>query len=45
VVKQHSVHAIPQINIYDRAGKLVGTVVGPDVDKVQRLIAQAKAGR
>ncbi|MEY2538860.1 MAG: hypothetical protein QOG67_2600 [Verrucomicrobiota bacterium] len=45
VVKQHNVHAIPQINIYDRAGKLVGTVVGPDVDKVQRLIAQAKAGR
>ena len=44
VVKQFNIHAIPQVNVYDRAGKLVGTVVGVDVNKVQRLVAQAKGG-
>ena len=44
VVKQHNIHAIPQINVYNRAGKLVGTVIGPDVEKVQRFVKQAKAG-
>jgi thioredoxin 1 len=44
VVKQYNVHAIPQINIYGRTGKLVGIVIGPDVQKVERLVAQAKTG-
>jgi thiol-disulfide isomerase/thioredoxin len=42
VVKQYNLHAIPQINIYNRAGKLVGTVIGPDVNQVERYVAQAK---
>ncbi len=44
VVKQYNVHSIPQINIYDRAGKLVGTVIGVDRGSVQRYVAQAKGG-
>jgi thiol-disulfide isomerase/thioredoxin len=44
VVKQYNVHAIPQINVYNRTGKLIGTVVGPDKEKVQRFVAQAKSG-
>ena len=44
VVKQYNVHAIPQISVYDRAGKLIGTVIGPDRSQVERYIAQAKAG-
>jgi hypothetical protein len=43
-VKQYNVHAIPQIDIYNRAGKLVGTVIGPNAEKVQRYVVQAKAG-
>jgi thioredoxin 1 len=44
VVKQYNVHSIPQINIYGRTGRLVGTVVGADADQVQRYVAQAKRG-
>jgi len=44
VVKQYDLHAIPQINIYNRTGKLVGTVIGPNAEKIQRYVAEAKAG-
>jgi thioredoxin 1 len=44
VANQYNVHRIPQINIYDRGGRLVGTVVGPNVEKIKRYVAQAKAG-
>jgi thioredoxin 1 len=44
VAKQHNITSIPQINVYDRAGKLVGTVNGVNVEKVQRYVTQAKAG-
>jgi thiol-disulfide isomerase/thioredoxin len=44
VVKQFNIHSIPQINVYNRAGHLVGTVVGADVEGVKRYVAQAKAG-
>jgi thiol-disulfide isomerase/thioredoxin len=44
VVKQYGIHAIPQINIYDRSGKLVGTVIGPNRQSVDRYVAQAKNG-
>lgn len=44
VVQQFNVHSIPQVNIYDRSGRLVGTVVGVDFEKVKSYVAQAKAG-
>jgi thiol-disulfide isomerase/thioredoxin len=44
VARQYNIHSIPQVNVYNRAGALVGTVNGVDVDQVQRYVAQAKAG-
>ena len=44
VVKQYKVNAIPQINIYNRTGKLVGTVIGPNAEKIRQYVAQAKSG-
>jgi thiol-disulfide isomerase/thioredoxin len=44
VVKQYNVTSIPQINVYDRTGKLVGTVKGADATEVERYVAQAKRG-
>jgi thioredoxin 1 len=44
VVKQYNIHSVPQVNIYNRGGRLVGTVVGADVDKVKSYVAQAKTG-
>ena len=42
VVKQYNIRSIPQVNIYNRSGRLVGTVVGADVEEVKRYVAQAK---
>jgi len=44
VARQFNVHSIPQVNVYSRGGRLVGTVVGADVDKVKSYVAQAKTG-
>jgi thiol-disulfide isomerase/thioredoxin len=44
VAKQYKITVLPQINIYNRAGKLVGTVNGVNAEKVQRYVVQAKAG-
>jgi thiol-disulfide isomerase/thioredoxin len=43
VVQQFNIHSIPQVNVYDRSGRLVGTVVGVDFEKVKSYVAQAKA--
>jgi thiol-disulfide isomerase/thioredoxin len=43
VVRQYNIHSIPQVNIYNRGGRLVGTVVGADFEQVKRYVAQAKA--
>jgi len=43
VAQQFNIHSIPQVNVYDRAGRLVGTVVGADIDEIKRYVAQAKA--
>jgi thiol-disulfide isomerase/thioredoxin len=43
VVRQYNVNSIPQVNVYNRDGRLVGTVVGADIDKVKSYVAQAKA--
>src|SRR6266496_840491 len=42
VVKQYNIRSIPQVNIYNRGGRLVGTVVGADIQEVTRYVAQAK---
>lgn len=42
VVRQYNVRSIPQVNIYNRGGRLVGTVVGADFEQVKRYVAQAK---
>ena len=44
VSQQFNVRAVPQVNVYNRAGGLVGTVLGPDFDSVKRYVAQAKTG-
>ena len=44
VSQQFGVHSVPQVNVYNRAGGLVGTVRGLDFDSVRRYVAQAKAG-
>jgi len=44
VVKQFGIHSIPQVNVYNRGGNLVGSVVGADLQAVERYVAQAKAG-
>ena len=43
VVQQFNVHSIPQVNVYDRSGRLVGTVLGGDLGKVKSYVAQAKS--
>ena len=43
VVQQFNIHSIPQVNIYDRSGHLVGTVLGGDLQKVKSYVAQAKS--
>ena len=44
VAQQFNVHSIPQVNVYDRNGRLVGTVLGADFEKVKSYVAQAKSG-
>jgi thioredoxin-related protein len=43
VVQQFNVRSIPQVNVYDRSGHLVGTVIGGDIEKVKSYVAQAKS--
>jgi thioredoxin 1 len=45
VAQQFNIHSIPQVNVYDRSGRLVGTVLGVDLEKIKSYIAQAKANR
>src|SRR6059058_3152560 len=44
VVKQYNIHSIPHVNVYNRSGRLIGTVVGADVQEVKRYVSQAKTG-
>ena len=44
VAKQYNIQSIPQVNIYNRGGDLVGTVVGVNPEQVKRYVAQAKMG-
>ena len=44
VARQYSVHSIPQVNVYNRGGSLVGTINGADIEQIKRYVAQAKTG-
>jgi thiol-disulfide isomerase/thioredoxin len=44
VAKQYDIRSIPQVNVYNRGGRLVGTVLGADFEEVKRYVAQAKSG-
>jgi thiol-disulfide isomerase/thioredoxin len=44
VAKQFDLHTIPHVNVYDRSGKLVGSVSGAYPERIQSLVAQAKRG-
>jgi len=44
VARQFNVNSIPQVNVYNRSGSLVGTVNGADIDKIKSYVAQAKTG-
>jgi len=44
VTHQFNISAVPQVNVYNRGGSLVGTVRGVDFDSVKRYVAQAKTG-
>ena len=43
VAQQFNIHSIPQVNVYNRSGRLVGTVLGVDFEKVKSYVAQAKS--
>ena len=42
VQQQFNIHSIPQVNVYNRGGHLVGTVSGADFNQVKAYVAQAK---
>src|SRR5438132_6549537 len=44
VAQQFHVNSIPQVNVYNRGGALIGTVRGVDFDRVKAYMAQAKTG-
>jgi thiol-disulfide isomerase/thioredoxin len=44
VARQFNLTSIPQVNVYNRRGALVGTVNGADPEQVKRYVAQAKTG-
>ena len=44
VSKQYHIDSVPHVEVYDRKGKLVGTVRGVDPQGLRQFVAQAKAG-
>jgi len=44
VARQFDIHSIPQVNVYNRGGRLIGTVNGADFEQIKRYVAQAKTG-
>ena len=42
VARQFTIDSLPQVNIYNRAGQLIGTVSGADLDQIKSYITQAK---
>jgi len=44
VARQFDIHSVPQVNVYNRVGILIGTVNGADFEQIKRYVAQAKTG-
>ena len=44
VAQQYHLGSLPQVNVYNRGGNLIGTVNGADIDTIKRYVAQAKTG-
>ena len=44
VAQQFNIRSIPQVNVYNRGGGLVGTVSGVDIEQVKVYVAHAKTG-
>jgi len=44
VAQQYHLGSLPQVNIYNRGGNLIGTVVGADIDQIKKYVEQAKTG-
>lgn len=44
VTRQFNIRSVPQVNVYNRAGGLAGTVFGADFNQVKAYVAQAKTG-
>jgi hypothetical protein len=42
VTRQFNLNSVPQVNVYNRAGHLVGTILGADFEQVKAHVAQAK---
>jgi thioredoxin 1 len=43
-VQEQNITALPVVQVYNRGGSLVGTVVGADVPTIKSYVAQAKGG-
>ena len=43
VARQFTIDSLPLVSIYNRAGQLIGTVSGADIDQIKSYVAQAKA--
>ena len=41
--EQFNIHSLPQVNVYDRGGRLVGTGLGVHFEKVKSYVVQAKS--
>jgi thioredoxin 1 len=44
VQQQFNIHSVPHVNVYNRAGGLVGTVLGVNFGQIKAYVAQAKTG-